>query len=273
MTISTTVSRIQHVPDGVATDFTFPYLVLEASHLQVYTTDQLGVDVLLVNGTDYTLTGVGEEDGVTVVCTTAPAYDLILTLARVVPTTQTTDYIANDRFAHETHERALDKLTMMVQQLYDLHERSIIYPITTSTDLDPELPSAADRAYKVLGFDEDGAQTMIALADVTAAVGDIVFTLGSAAGTATSKVVSATLADNASYVLVKAWIIDGANTVPTTERCLAHLEGTPSMDLQAIADPNTATFRVTNTAALVSVRLCVEISGVVLMTSAFNVGV
>src|SRR3546814_5146473 len=64
--------------------------------------------------TDYTVSGVGGES-FNVVFTTPPASDATISITRVVPLLQETDYLDNDEFPAETHERALDLLTMMVQ--------------------------------------------------------------------------------------------------------------------------------------------------------------
>jgi hypothetical protein len=75
--------------------------------------------------TDYTVTGAGDDAGGTVTMVVPPATGQQLIIVRAVPLTQETDYISGDPFPAETHERALDKLTMISQRLESLISRSI----------------------------------------------------------------------------------------------------------------------------------------------------
>lgn len=155
MTISTDLKRVQYNGNGVTTAFTFASRVLDASHVKCIVTNSLGVDTTLILNTDYTVAGVGGTSA-TINTTVAVASGSVLTISRNVPFTQTADYIPNSQFPAETHENALDKLTMIDQQQQDAVDRSLKFPETDPTSLVATLPSAANRANKVLAFDSSG---------------------------------------------------------------------------------------------------------------------
>ena len=71
--------------------------------------------------------------------------------------TQSTDYIANDNFPAESHEIALDRLTLIVQDLKAIvDDRCIKFPLTDAIGLTTELPNSVDRASETCKFDSSG---------------------------------------------------------------------------------------------------------------------
>jgi hypothetical protein len=75
---------------------------------------------------------------------------------RKVPLTQEIDYQPNDPFPAETHERALDLLMMIAQQLQGEIMRSVHAPDDDPAELDMVLPNVAGRGGKLMAFDSDG---------------------------------------------------------------------------------------------------------------------
>lgn len=144
MTVSTTESRVGYVGNGVTTVFAVPFRFLENSDLIVTLVDASLNQFVKVLDTDYTVAGVGDDAGGSITMMVAPATGQQLVIVREVPVTQETDYISGDPFPAETHERALDKLTMISQRLESLISRSIRLSdadlLVTSTTLPP--PSA-----------------------------------------------------------------------------------------------------------------------------------
>lgn len=136
MTISTTASRISYNGNGVTVAFSFPYRFLTNADLVVIRVAASGAETTLVLGTDYTVAGADDDAGGTVTCTTAPASGTRLVIYRSVAITQEVDYITGDSFPAETHERALDRLTMVAQQLQDAVDRSAKLPETSTADAD-----------------------------------------------------------------------------------------------------------------------------------------
>lgn len=130
MSLSTQVSVIQHNPNGITTSFAYPYYFLEASHLvAVLTVDGEDQEPFILN-TDYTVTGVLNPAGGAINFGVAPAAGTKLTIYRNVPITQLVDYVVDDNFPAETHEQALDKLTMICQYLAALLDRTVRAPLT-----------------------------------------------------------------------------------------------------------------------------------------------
>jgi hypothetical protein len=115
VTVATDVSSVDYVGNGVTTAFAVPFPFLANAHL-VLTRTVDEVDTVLTEGVDYTLTGAGGASG-TATLTEPLASGAGLNIERNVPLTQETAFTAQGTFSPALHERALDKLTMMVQQL------------------------------------------------------------------------------------------------------------------------------------------------------------
>lgn len=156
MTVSSTTARVSYSGNGSTTAFAVSFYFLASSHLKVTRRAANGTETVLVLNTDYTVTGAGNPAGGTVTMTTAPATGQTLVIQRNVPLTQEVDYQPNDPFPAESHEQALDKLTMEAQQLNEAIGRSIkLSPTNTMTTTEFSV-GAADRANKVLSFDGSG---------------------------------------------------------------------------------------------------------------------
>ena len=153
MTISTTASRISYNGNGVTTVFSFPYRFLTNGDLVVLSVSSTGVETTKTLTTDYTLTGAGDDAGGSVTMLVAPAVDTRLIIYRDTAITQETDYISGDPFPAETHERALDRLTMIAQEIGSDADRSIKVPVGDSSSLTTTLPAAANRLDKFIVFD------------------------------------------------------------------------------------------------------------------------
>ena len=150
MTISTTESRKSYTGNGSTASFSFPYKFLADGDLKVYVDN-----VLKTLTTDYTLSGAGDASGGTVTFVTAPASLTSVVFYRDMAITQEVDYITGDAFPAETHEEALDRLTMIDQQQEDQIDRAVKLQLGDETS-SMELPLKATRATKMLGFDADG---------------------------------------------------------------------------------------------------------------------
>lgn len=132
MTVPTSTAKSgPYAGAGTTGPFTVGFRFLENSHLQVIRTSTLGLDSTLTLTTDYSVTGAGGASG-TVTLVAALAVGEKLTIIRNVPFTQDADYVQNDAFPAESHERALDKLTMEVQQVAEEAGRALTLPATVS---------------------------------------------------------------------------------------------------------------------------------------------
>ena len=158
MTVSTSTSFVSYAGNGSLTTFAYTFKIFQDSDLLVtLVNDTTGVETTQVLTTDYTVSGAGSAGGGNVTFTTAPASGTTVKIRRVLPVTQETDYVANDPFPAEAHEDALDKLTMLVQQEAANSDLAIQFPEgDVGSGLNNIVPSAVDRADKILKFDTEG---------------------------------------------------------------------------------------------------------------------
>lgn len=152
MTISTTTSRITYAGDGVTVSFAVPFIFFGADEIDVIERSlESGNEALKVLTTHYNVTGGAGATG-TVTALVAPDAARSWTIARRTKRTQMVDYTPNDPFPAETHERALDRLTALIQEVDDKVGRSAaLSPTSAVTGLtlpDPE-------ADKLLGWRSD----------------------------------------------------------------------------------------------------------------------
>jgi hypothetical protein len=175
MTISTTDSRISYNGNGVTTFFSFPYRFLANGDLVVVEVSSAGVETVKTLTTHYTIAGAGDDAGGSVTMLTAPASGTRLIIYRDTDIVQETDYISGDPFPAETHERALDRLTMIAQEIGSDADRAIKVPVGDSSSFSTTLPAAANRLDKFIAFNsstgamELSSLTMTQLASAVAA--------------------------------------------------------------------------------------------------------
>jgi hypothetical protein len=160
MTINTTTNRAEFAGDDVSTVFAFPYYFLaEADLIVLETVISTGVQSVKSLTTHYTVSGEGNPAGGSVTMLTAPASTVTLTIYRDPSAIQDVDLVEGDPLPVETAiEQPLDKLTMIVQRVKEVIERSLRLPEgdVGFVAADMFLPAEVDRASKYLGFDADG---------------------------------------------------------------------------------------------------------------------
>jgi alpha-tubulin suppressor-like RCC1 family protein len=193
MSLSTIENKVQYVGNGATSLFPFPYRFIEDSHVTVVLTNiSTGVNTAQTQGVNYSLVGANSASGGSVTFFTAPSSAFRVTIERVVPITQLVDYQPDDDFPAEVHEGALDKLTMIDQQLSNRLGRTLNAPATDTVALNP-LPNAAARANKTLVFDAAG-QPAASGDTYTDNVAQSAANAAAAAASATSATASATSA-------------------------------------------------------------------------------
>lgn len=167
MTVQTETSRARYATNGTTGPFSVPFYFLDADHLAVYYTDGDGVETLLTRTTHYSVTGAGDPSGGAVTTVASYASGGFVTIIRAVPATQLVDYSQGDAFPAESHEQALDKITMLVQQQNEKLDRALVFaPSDTGSG---QLPEVSIRANRLLAFDSNGVPTASAPASGTAA--------------------------------------------------------------------------------------------------------
>ncbi|RLA19271.1 MAG: hypothetical protein DRQ56_05765 [Gammaproteobacteria bacterium] len=161
MTITTETSAVSYDGDNVQLVFPYLFKILEEGHMQVF------IDGAIVEPNDatypYQVNGAGDNAGgdITFTLNPPPVGEDNVVLARSVPATQEIDYTPYDDFPAETHERGLDKLTMLIQQALDLADTAMTVPaIELSLGLNTQYPPAAERALKYPVFDAFGNITV-----------------------------------------------------------------------------------------------------------------
>jgi hypothetical protein len=141
MSISSVTSKVIYVGTGStaasAKVFAYPFRILAEADLVVseYATLTSSLTTKTLNS-DYVVSGVGVSGGGNVTLTgsyTSLSTYSQLVIQRVMDLTQETDYVANDAFPAETHEQALDKLTMITQQLQEQLDRAVLAEVTQTT--------------------------------------------------------------------------------------------------------------------------------------------
>lgn len=171
MTISTETSSITYVGNGATSLFTFPFVGVNASDIEVIYTDNSGTSTVL-NPSVYTLVinpvpvgglwGIGGS--VQYPNTGSPPVPIqvgsFLTINRIVPYTQDVSIGNQGAFYPQAVEQGLDKLELQIQQVATSDAFAIKAPIT---DLVPPnvLPPAAERANGFLGFDGSGQPIIV----------------------------------------------------------------------------------------------------------------
>lgn len=156
MTITSTDTRIAYAGDAATTVFPVPFAFFGGDELAVYATTS-GIDTLQQRGVHYTVTGGNGATG-TVVATAAPAVGTTWTITRATAATQQLKLLNGGPLPGTSLERALDRLTALVQEAAAGLRRAIRIPAGEAADV-PLLPAAPARAGKVLAFDSSGNPT------------------------------------------------------------------------------------------------------------------
>ncbi len=154
MTIASTTTSIAYAGDGSATAFPVPFPFFDPGDLEVIErVVATGAETLKVLATHYAVSGGAGASG-TVTALAAPPASVQWVIRRRTAAVQTSDYVPNDAFPADGHERALDRLTMLAQELGETLGRALLAP--RSESLAMTLPPIPARAGRLLGFDVGG---------------------------------------------------------------------------------------------------------------------
>ena len=162
MTVGAALSRSVSTGNGSTTEFPFNAPVAAATEIKVYTVViATGVQTLQTkdgSGTyDYSVAINASTNYATVTVNNALPDTHKIVIMRNVPLTQETDYVEGDAFGAETHEAALDKLTMIAAQISEVADRSIKVQETSATTNITCAELVADKVLKV-NSDGDGIE-------------------------------------------------------------------------------------------------------------------
>jgi len=156
MTISSTTVKVSYSGNGSTTVFAYTFKILDDDEIQVIIRSSTGTETIKTKTTHYTVSGVGSAGGGNITFLTAPASGETVVLKRNTTKTQETDYVANDPFPANSHEEALDRVTMIAQEIQEELGRSIKLSKTNTMTSTEFTVGATDRANKVLSFDSSG---------------------------------------------------------------------------------------------------------------------
>lgn len=155
MTISTENNRNTYTGDGSTVLFAYNFRILEQTHLLVQIKDTTtGIITTKTISADYTVSGVGISSGGSITFTTAPASTDEIIIVRDVPFTQEVDLVEGDKFPVDAIENAIDKLTMLNQQLKEQSDRVLSFDATVSESFNSIMPNPV--ANNILRVSGDG---------------------------------------------------------------------------------------------------------------------
>jgi microcystin-dependent protein len=184
MGVSNLTVSARYTPNGVTDTFAIPFAFIagQTTVIKVYEINtSTGVRTLKTLTTHYTLSPSGDSP-TNVIYVTAPAASVgKVSIEREVPLTQALDYINTGRFVAESHENAMDKLTMAIQELEDRLDRTPLGNILDKdAGVDFKLPqiTLSPSHYLTINAAGDGLEFVEALgADMSPMTtrGDIVY--------------------------------------------------------------------------------------------------
>lgn len=158
MTISSTNRKAgPYVGNDTATDFPFDFKVFSASDLLVVRADASGEETILILDTDFTVALNANQDanpGGTVTLLSVLASGFSLVIASDMENLQPAELTNNGGFYPKVINAALDRLTILVQQLDERVRRAVKYGITSSLPEDQALPAPVP--YALIGWNATG---------------------------------------------------------------------------------------------------------------------
>ena len=161
--VTTTINRSVQAGNNITTAFNFAFKFIDDGDILVYLQLTGGSDVLQTITTHYTLTGSGTDAGIVTFVTPPPSGSTV-TIQRSTALTQLLDYIKQDNFPAESHESALDRLTLAMQEAKDASGSSVVssniylkFPVSEPVSQNGLLPSVAERSDKTFVWLPDGS--------------------------------------------------------------------------------------------------------------------
>lgn len=224
MTVSSTYTPDAYTGNGSTTAFPVTFIFFGTStDAEIEVIERViatGVETTKTNGTDYTVTGGAGATG-TVTAATAPASTVQWIIRRTTTETQETDYVENDPFPAESHEAALDRLTLVAQEATEASSRALQFPVSYTGGASNSFPEPS--ASTVIQW--NAAANALESGPTTTEIENAETNAAAAAASAVAAAASATLAEDwatktdgqvaATDYASKAWAIGGTGVTDT----------------------------------------------------------
>ena len=265
MTVQTELRRVVQTGNGATSTFYFNAPVLGLDDLDVYTVTTAAVQTLQTRGGagtfDYTMTINASTKYATVTLNNNLTNGFKIVMLRSTAITQGVDYVEGDPFLAETHEGALDRLTLIATQLQEQIDRSVKV-VETSTTTGITVQELSANAVLVVnagatGF-EMGPTPSSITASATAAAASASAAASSASAASTSASNASTSASNASTSAGSASTSATSATASASSATSSATSATSSASAastsatNAAASASTATTQATNAATSAS---------------------
>jgi hypothetical protein len=156
MTVSSTTVKKSYNGNGSTAGFTYDFLINSTAELKVIIRSSTGTETVKSLNSHYNISDSVGSGTVTFTAGNIPANGETIILIRDTNLTQGTDYVENDPFPSASHESALDKLTLQIQEVQEELNRAIKLSRTNTMTSTEFTVGSSDRASKILAFDSSG---------------------------------------------------------------------------------------------------------------------
>ena len=258
MTVQTELRRVVQTGNGATSTFYFNAPVLGLDDLDVYTVTTAAVQTLQTRGGagtfDYTMTINASTKYATVTLNNNLTNGFKIVMLRSTAITQGVDYVEGDPFLAETHEGALDRLTLIATQLQEQIDRSVKV-VETSTTTGITVQELSANAVLVVNAGATGFEMGPTPSSITASA---TAAAASASAAASSASAASTSASNASTSASNASTSAGSASTSATSATASASSATSSASAastsatNAAASASTATTQATNAATSAS---------------------
>jgi len=168
MTVANNLSRDQYSATSGQTVFPYTFEIFNKDDVVVVQNT-----TTLSEGTNYTVSGVGNNNGGNITFTSGATAGDTITIYRDMAYERTTDYQTSGDFLAAEVNADFDKLWLAVQQNEEADTRAIRKPINDLTSINMELPSATNRANRYLGFGPYGEVVTVADTGLAGEIADV----------------------------------------------------------------------------------------------------
>ena len=161
-----------YICNGVTTAFPFAFKVFSSADVRVVLADATGAESDLVLGTNYTVALNADQDanpGGTVTTTAAYATGYTLTLTSGLQNLQPVTLTNNGGFYPTVINNALDRLTILVQQLAEQVSRAVKVSISSATAPDSLIASLLTAVSSALTYSNNASASATAAASSASA--------------------------------------------------------------------------------------------------------